>query len=205
MGLSIARITPDHGPQARTLIARAFADDPLVNWLFPPMEMSRDQRFDAIAIFYWPSVESYAAAGTGHVAIEGDRVVGASLWGVPNTPSPQPSLPASSTVASLLLGEKLNALVSSMKDARATGTLPEGPYLHDLAVDEEHRNSGIGGQLLEAGLDDFGAQGSWLETTNPRNHSFHERFGFDTDGLHRIADTGVTMTRMVRGRSGSFD
>nr|WP_246490398.1 hypothetical protein [Brevibacterium oceani] len=126
MGLSIARITPDHGPRARTLIARAFANDPLINWLFPPAEMSRDQRLDAIAIFYWPSVESYAAAGTGHVAIDGGQVIGASLWGVPNTPPPKRSLPTSATVASLLLGEKLNALASSMKDARATGALPEG-------------------------------------------------------------------------------
>ncbi|WP_210602939.1 GNAT family N-acetyltransferase [Brevibacterium oceani] len=74
-----------------------------------------------------------------------------------------------------------------------------------MAVDEEHRDSGVGGQLLEVGLDDFGAQGSWLETTNPRNHSFYERAGFNTDGQHRLANTGVTMTRMVRSQPGSFD
>src|SRR5699024_7193908 len=36
LGLSFVRISPERGPQARTLIARAFGDDPLMNWLFPP-------------------------------------------------------------------------------------------------------------------------------------------------------------------------
>lgn len=205
IGITITRITPDHGPQVRTLIARAFADDPLINWLFPPTATSHDQRLDAIAIFYWPSVESYASARTGHVALDGDQLIGASLWGVPNAARPALSLPASTTVASLLLGEKLNVLASAMKEARATGKLHEGPYLHDLAVDEERRNSGVGAKLLEAGLDEFGAQGCWLETTNPRNHSFYERSGFITEGSYRFANTGVTMTRMGRGPSGSFD
>src|SRR5699024_11076760 len=36
LGLAFVRISPERGPQARTLIARAFGDDPLMNWLFPP-------------------------------------------------------------------------------------------------------------------------------------------------------------------------
>lgn len=199
MGITITRITPTHGPQARSLIARAFSDDPLINWLFPPSSMNRDQRLDAIAIFYWPSVEAYAAAGAGHVAIDGDEVVGASLWSLPKTSQPSPVLPSSATVATMLLGEKLKELASDMKAARATGRTPETPYLHDLAVDDGHRNSGIGAKLLEAGLDEFGTDGSWLETTNPRNHSFYERFGFTEVGSHRFAVSSVTMTRMVKG------
>ncbi|UVI35128.1 GNAT family N-acetyltransferase [Brevibacterium spongiae] len=202
MGITIARITPEHGPQARTLIARAFANDPLINWLFPPTDMSLDQRLDAIAIFYWPDVEAYAAAGTGHVALDGNEVVGASMWSLPNTTRPASVLPSSTTVATILLGEKLKELASAMKAARATGRTPETPYLHDLAVDDGCRSSGIGAKLLEAGLDEYGTDGSWLETTNPRNHSFYERFGFNIDAQHRIADSDITMTRMVRGRTG---
>lgn len=92
-----------------------------------------------------------------------------------------------------------------MQEARATGIPPETQDLHDLAVATERRNSGIGAKLLDAGLDEFGVQGCWLETTNPRNHSFYERFGFVRDGQYRFADASVTMTRMVRGQSGSFD
>lgn len=199
MGITITRITPTHGPQARSLIARAFSDDPLINWLFPPSSMNRDQRLDAIAIFYWPSVEAYAAAGAGHVALDGVEVVGASLWSLPNAAQPAPVLPSSTTVASLLLGEKLKELASEIKAARATGRTPEAPYLHDLAVDDEHRSSGIGAKLLEAGLDEFDTGGAWLETTNLRNHSFYKRFGFADVGSHHFAGSRVTMTRMVKG------
>jgi predicted N-acetyltransferase YhbS len=99
----------------------------------------------------------------------------------------------------MLLGEKLNELASAMKDARATSEPPGTPYLHDLAVDDGRRSSGIGAELLEAGLIDFGTEGCWLETTNSHNHSFYERFGFATEESHPMADTGVTMSRMVRG------
>jgi GNAT superfamily N-acetyltransferase len=198
MDITIARISPEHGPQVRTLIAHAFADDPLINWLFPPADMSRDQRLDAIAILYWPNVETYTASGTGHVALDSHQVVGASLWSVPNVPRPAPASPSSTAVAKMVLGEKFDELSSAMQNARAMGEPPSTPYLHDLAVDDHLRSSGVGAKLLEAGLDEFGAGGCWLETTNPRNHSFYDRFGFNAVGSHQFADSAVSMTRMVR-------
>ncbi|EKU47262.1 N-acetyltransferase [Brevibacterium sp. LS14] len=190
-------VDASHAADARTTIARAFAVDPLIEWLFPAEMWKDGERLDHIATFYWPSVETYAAQGAGHVAVDGDRVVGVALWGVPNSGSPAQTLPSASGVARLLLGDRLGELAEGMRVARGDTALPSGPYLHDLAVTADRRGEGIGTALIEAGLRDFGRNGAWLETTNPRNQGLYERAGFE--GVHAgpIGNSGVTMTRMA--------
>ena len=182
---------------ARTTIARTFASDPLIEWLFPADQWEDSERLDRIATFYWPSVESYAALGTGHVAVDGDRVVGVALWSIPQGGSPTPTLPNASGVARLLLGDRLGELAEGMRVARGDTALPSGPYLHDLAVAADRRGEGIGTALIEAGLREVGRNGAWLETTNPRNQGLYERAGFEEVHAGPIGNSGVTMMRMA--------
>ncbi|MGO2861297.1 MAG: GNAT family N-acetyltransferase [Brevibacterium sp.] len=198
MSIELSRITPAHAAHARTLIARAFAADPLLGWLFPPDDWTEERRLDAIAMLYWPSVEAYAARGAGHVVLDGDEMIGVSLWSVPGVGGPSAVLPRSSTVASVLLGSKQEALASAMQGAREQGSPPSTPYLHDLAVAQERQGEGFGAQLLRAGLETWGADGAWLESTNPRNHGLYKRAGFEVVADWPVGDTGVTMSRMVR-------
>lgn len=198
MDVSIEPIAPWHAPRARTVIARAFADDPLMTWLFPTDDWTVERRLDAIAMLYWPSVETYCAAGSGHVALVGEQIVGVALWSVPNSFRTPDALPLASTVASLLIGEKQRQLASAMKAARDMGKPPATPYLHDLAVAKDRQNEGIGSRLLREGLKSYGSEGAWLETTNSRNHAVYERAGFDIISEWPIGDTGVRMTRMER-------
>lgn len=194
------RIDATHSAQARSIIAGAFAADPLIEWLFPPESGEDGRRLDAIAAFYWPSVEAYAALGTGHVAVYRDRVVGAALWSVPGSGQPGQTLPSATGMARLLLGDRLSQLAEGMRAARGEGEFPQGPYLHDLAVAADRRGEGIGATLIEAGLRDFGTENAWLETTSPLNHGLYERAGFAEVHSARIGASGVTMTRMVMSR-----
>lgn len=197
---TVARIGTEHAAQARTVIARAFAEDPLIQWLFPATEWDAARRLDAIAMFYWPSVEAYAAAGTGHVAIDGRELVGVSLWSVPGLAviSDSATLPSDGEVASLLLGARLGDLSAGMRAARGTTDVPGTPYLHDLAVASERQGQGTGTTLVAAGLAEFGGNGAWLESTNGRNHGLYERAGFRVVHSDQLGDSGVTMTRMVK-------
>lgn len=184
-------------PAARTTIARAFASDPLIEWLFPADQWEDSERLDHIATFYWPSVESYAALGTGHVAVDGDQVVGVALWNLPGVGPPTPTLPNPSGVARLLLGDRLGELAEGMRVARGDTALPSGSYLHDLAVAADRRGEGIGTALIEAGLREFGRNDAWLETTDQRNQGLYARAGFEEVHAGPIGNSGVTMTRMA--------
>jgi GNAT superfamily N-acetyltransferase len=203
MGIRIVRIAPAHAAQARTVIARAFVEDPLLVWLFPAAERTLEERLDAVALFYGPTVDAYAAAGTGHVALDGETVVGTGLWGLPGgarggAPGGGAALlPTGAGVARNVLGDRAADLGAGLRAARGDAPVPQLPYLHDLAVSAQLRGQGIGARLVEAGLADFGADGAWLESTNPRNHTLYERTGFRAEHAGEVADSGVTMTRMV--------
>lgn len=198
--MEYTRIDASHVAAARTTITRAFAADPLLEWLFPAEQWEASERLDAIATFYWPSVESYASRSAGHVAVDEGTVVGVAVWSVPGKSSPGLTLPSASGIARLLLGDKLRALAEGMREARGDSALPSGPYLHDLAVTADRRGEGIGTALIEAGLREFGAEGAWLETTNPNNHGLYERSGFEEVHAGAVGDSGVTMTRMAVAR-----
>jgi ribosomal protein S18 acetylase RimI-like enzyme len=62
--------------------------------------------------------------------------------------------------------------------------IPEEPLWHldSVAVEPEARGRGIGSALVELGLERAGAEGrgAFLETGNPRNVPYYQRFGFRT-------------------------
>ena len=149
MEIRIAQIEPAHAAASRTVIARAFADDPLLEWLFPPARWAVDERLDAIAMFYGPTVDAYAVAQTGHVALQGETVVGVGLWGVPGSVPVAGAggpalLPTGAGVARILLGERAGLLGHGLRSARGAEPVPRTPYLHDLAVSGGLRGRGIG-------------------------------------------------------------
>ncbi|WP_054952819.1 GNAT family N-acetyltransferase [Flaviflexus massiliensis] len=201
MDVKFERITPDHTMMARTIIARAFANDPLIEWLSPSGDYQADERLDLIALFYAPSVEAYALARTGHVALVHNTVVGVSLWGNSTIQARASTatklLPTGSGTTKLLLGKKAALLGAGIRTARGADPLLNSPYLHELTVLDDMRGKGIGTQLLSTGLAAFGDHGAWLETANGRKYSDYERAGFRVTHAGPVGESGVTMTRMV--------
>ncbi len=176
--------TPDDVPTVRTLMGHAFADDPLMRWLFPaPRFPDTAARAEAAAAYVGLHVERYLTALRRGRVIERDGVVtGAALWRWPDEDLADPGhLPTASGLLTALVGaEHLATVAAGFAAERAVRPAGRYVYLHYLAVDAGHRGHGDGGRLVDEGLarataDDVPVL---VETTNPSNVPFYERHGF---------------------------
>ena len=146
------------------VLARAFADDPVLSWVFP-------EDTEARLRLLW------AVVAHGHVdAADG---VGA-IWRAPDETVEEgdaSALYASSTPEEL---GRLAALDGAMTAAHPH----DEPHWYLLAIgtDPAVQGQGRGGALLAAGLERAGGQPSYLESTNPRNVSLYLRHGFEVVG-----------------------
>ena len=201
MPVEIRRAEPRDLPAVRTVLARALADDPLMDWIFAATE----NRPAAVAVFLSGAIERYVLVGTTWVAVDGGRAVGAAAWRVAGTDAIGPDagdpLPGERTLA-LLIDPARVAAIREGFGAMADLAVPDpSAFLHVLGVDADRRAEGIGRALLTAGLDALPAGlGAHLNTTLESNVRFYERCGFVHDGALRLGD-GPLMHSLVRDPS----
>ncbi|MFW6091644.1 MAG: GNAT family N-acetyltransferase [Actinomycetota bacterium] len=184
----------------RTLLARAYTDDPLMVWIFPD-ERSRP---DAVAAWLGLFVEHYL--NYGHVdTVATDRLEAVAVWRMPDQPAPgavadsRPTLPTVPGLLTAMVGaERASAIGDGLATIREL--TPEQPYayLQFLAVDPDLRRRGRGRQVLEAGLRRAGRSevGVHLETMNEENLGFYRRLGFEVSGERQLAPDGPTTWAM---------
>jgi len=161
----------------RTVLARAYRDNPLMVWALP----DAGTREDACAVWLGPSVDRYLAGGRVHVARLDGSLVGVAAWRLPDGPPVEPSLPTPADALALLVGrERADQVLASL--GRASVLAPDEPaaYLNYLAVAPEHQGFGVGRRLLDAGVAQARGDGlrTYLATSDPRNVPFYERAGF---------------------------
>lgn len=171
-------------PAVRTLLARAFADDPMMRWVFPaPRFPDSAARAEAVAAYVGPHVERYLTALTGGLLVERDGALSAAaLWRGPDEDLATPgALPTSAGLLTALVGQEHAATVA-VGFAAERAVRPTGPhaYLHYLAVDADHRGRGDARRLVEEGLARASVAGlpALVETTNPANVPLYEHLGF---------------------------
>jgi GNAT superfamily N-acetyltransferase len=200
MTVEIRRAQPRDLPAVRTVLARALADDPLMDWIFGTIP----HRPSALALFLWQAIERYVLAGTAWLAIADGRAVGAAAWRVAGTDA------TGADAGDTLPGQHVLELMVGPEHAAVTrdgfGEMRELPepepsaLLHLLGVDADRRGTGIGRALLAAGVDaappGFGAH---LHTTLEENVRFYESCGFVHGGAVRLGDAGPMMHLLVRG------
>lgn len=198
---------PDHSDVAlrevRTLLARAYVDDPLMVWIF----RNDESRPDAVAAWLGLIVEHYLNYGHVHT-IATDRLEAVAVWRMPDQPAPgraadsRPTLPTVSGLLTALVGaERASAIGEGLATIREL--TPEQPhaYLQFLAVEPELRRRGRGRQVLETGLrraERLGV-GVHLETMNEENLGFYRRLGFEVSGERRLGRDGPTTWAMWAG------
>lgn len=156
-------------------LARAFAEDPLMCFMFPATD--RDARLRR----FFASEISGVYLGFDEVWTTPDRA-GAALWAPPERwrRSPMQVLRATPT-AVRTLGRRL------FETVRVLGVIerahPPGPhwYLSGLGTDPSRQGEGIGSALLAPVLErcDREGMGAYLESSKEQNVAFYGRHGFE--------------------------
>lgn len=177
------------------MLARAFADDPAMAYIFPdPAERARRlPRLFALL---------FDADAHNGLRLIAERDAAATLWRAPGH--------GKTTLLDMVMqawplwralgGAVGRALtVSHAIDAH----FPAGKlwYLHVAGCDPAAQGKGIGRAIVQAGLDRIAADGLpvYLETANERNLGFYAGLGFTVTQAWQVPRGGPRFWSMVRG------
>jgi GNAT superfamily N-acetyltransferase len=178
--IEIHQATRERVPALATMLARAFADDPMIL-----VSLAPDDLEDRMRRFFLALDEPFADMGLLWEAGDG---AGAAVWVSPMHANGMAEVNA-------LMKERLHALGNDRgvrHDALwdwVESRIPDEPlwFLDQIGVDPDHQGEGIGAALVEFGLDRARQDGvpAFLETGVARNVAYYERAGF-----HVVEDDG---------------
>jgi GNAT superfamily N-acetyltransferase len=178
-GPAITRAEPDRVPVLAAVLARSFADDPMIRWPFHDrlVDARAEPLFAAILAEY-QRVDMVWEAGDG---------AGVAVWIPPGSDAGLEQMNVATRDAIPPLtddgAERYHAFWGWLESH-----IPAEPHwmLDMVGVDPARQGQGIGGALIRHGLDLADRDGvpAFLETGNPRNVPSYERLGF------RVTDEG---------------
>ena len=176
------------------IVAAAFFDDPVTQWLLPDIDRRRELVLPAFELFvgqYLPHRETYTTTDG----------AGAAVWLPPNTElsSPQDERAFGSALAEVLGPDTDRAIQLAEIFAEHH---PQGPlyYCQFLATVPTHQGRGIGSAFLRDMLRRADTEGvpAYHEATTPRNRALYERHGYLARGEFTLPDNGPTLWPMWR-------
>lgn len=180
-------------PVVAPALARALADDP--GWLHVfPDDATRLAKMTTMLALVTELV--YVPGQASFVVEDG---AGGALW-------EEPGKHGVGVIASLrliprlawLLGKRTRAALKMFGEMERRHLKEPHHYLAILGIDPAHQGRGLGPKLLAPVTDraDAARQPCWLESTNPKNHSFYLRMGFEI--ADQVATDGPTITFFLR-------
>jgi ribosomal protein S18 acetylase RimI-like enzyme len=185
-------------PALAGVLARAFQDDPVFSWLQPDPAT----RAATLPGFFAAMARHHFLAGGGvEVAESTGRIGGATLWNPPgrkvgSSVREIAAVPAAIRAFRGRLGAA-RGVADQMKAAH-----PEEPhwYLATIGSDPAVRGGGYGAALMHSRLGRCDAEyaPAYLESSNPDNIGYYERFGFVVTGEIAIAGGGPSLWPMWR-------
>jgi GNAT superfamily N-acetyltransferase len=163
-------------------LGRAFLDDPVMCWMLPDADLRRrrlHRLFAALTRYH------HLSRGGAEVAPDGDGIGGAALWDPPGQWEHTRAEELRAMPRLLLaFGTSLRKgleITELMKKAH-----PEEPhwYLAVIGSDPAVRGKGFGQVLMRSRLDRCDAEHApaYLESSNPDNVPYYQRFGFEVTG-----------------------
>jgi ribosomal protein S18 acetylase RimI-like enzyme len=190
----VEQLTP---AEARTVLARAFVDDPLMAWFFPDAET----RPHACAALFGHFAETYLRSGRVDVVRRGASTA-VAMWRWPDGIQDQDDavLPTVPGLMTALMGPERAARIGRAMSVISDLRPPEPfAYLHVLGVDPAARGRGLGGEVLGRGLAAAREAGlvACLETMNAANVPFYLRHGFAVQAEVTLAHDGPTVWAMA--------
>ena len=177
------------------VLARAFADDPVLAYLFPPGVRRREERLIRFFAMELPRSERL---GGSWMSADG---AGAAIWYPPGTwrPSTRETLRQTPT-ALRVFGRQLG--LASRAQSVMQEHHPKQPhwYLYYLGTEPEKQGTGIGAAVMRPVLDlcDSHRLPAYLEASSPRNRALYQRHGFDELERLVLPSNGPTLYPMWR-------
>ena len=183
-------------PDLVEVLARAFDDDPVPNFLFRGDRRRRRglRRFFSIQLRHM-----YLSDGEVWTT---DDVAGAALWAPPTKSRPGLGellhlVPVLPDLAGL--GRNFGAAMRLLQSVDRARPHDEHWYLATLGTDPPRQGQGVGSALLRGVLERADAEGipAYLESSKERNLPFYRRHGFEVTGEIHTPD-GPTLWLMWR-------
>lgn len=181
------------------VLGRAFYDDPVMSWLLPDPQARRRKLHKLFAAL---TRHHHLSRGGAEVASAGAAAIGAAaLWDPPgrwqHTPVEELRAAPSLLLAFGTAVRRGARITEQMKRAH-----PEEPhwYLAVIGSDPQVRGTGLGQALMQSRLDRCDAEHApaYLESSNPDNIGYYQRFGFEVTGEIVLPDGGPVMYPMWR-------
>lgn len=198
MSVAIRDATPaDRAMVIRTL-ARAFADDPAMCYIFPNPARRAHALPRLFSLFF-----ATDAAGWRLVADAGTAV---TLWRPPDHAEDRPRAMLRHLLPLLMTFGAALPRAMRVGDAIAAH-FPRDPfwYLHIAGVEPAQQGRGLGGAAIRAGLVRCDAAGipAYLETATARNVGLYQSLGFVVCGEWDVPRGGPHFWSMMRPASGT--
>ncbi len=175
----------------RTVLGRAFTDDPLMQWIFP----DDNRRPELTATWLGLFAEGYMGGGrVDTITADTGELVAVSLWKIPSdTEVPMPSMPGPlQFLGAVLETGRFNEVVASFMSFVEHWPEDSHAYLALLAVDPDHQGRGLGKRVVRPGLEAAAAMGLdvALETNKSDNVGFYRSLGFEISGEYHMQPDG---------------
>jgi GNAT superfamily N-acetyltransferase len=186
-------------PALSKTLGRAFYDDPVTSWLLPDARVRRRNLHKVFA-----AMTKYHHLGHGGVEVAVDehgKIGGAALWDPPGRWR-QSRVSELRAAPGLLLAFGLAVGRGIVAEEMMKRNHPEEPhwYLAVIGSDPEVRGKGYGQVLMQSRLDrcDVEHAPAYLESSNPVNVPYYQRFGFEATGELTLPGGGPSLTPMWR-------
>jgi ribosomal protein S18 acetylase RimI-like enzyme len=186
-------------PEIRALLADAYYDDPLTEWIFADVATRRD----ACAAWYGLFVEQYVSGAQATVIRDDDAIGAVALWRLASdAPLSSAGVPGIAGLLTALVGaERAGTIADGLHRVGSVQEQEPRAYLNFLAVAADRRRAGLGRRVLEpvfAAAADAGLPVA-LETTNPANYAFYEALGFAETARIQIGSDGPLLRALRLG------
>jgi GNAT superfamily N-acetyltransferase len=166
-------------------LAHAFADDPVMTWLFGERPQRRLRRLRRYFTF-----EARRHGRRGRVLVDGGHQ-GASFWEPPgHWRTTWRQMLRASPMMVAAVGPRIPRAMKGLELIERAHPREPHWYLAVVGTDPAHQGKGVGAALIDpvlAQCDDEGL-GAYLESSKDRNVPYYERFGFTVRGEIELPD-----------------
>lgn len=185
--MTIVPIDDSNREVSYRVLAKAFADDPVIRWLVS------DPRRD-VAMFRFLDVASHGAPIGADLSFDGDQAVGAAVWDPPGHKADVEQWK--------LLPMLINVFRTRLRRGAAVEEIfakhrPKELHWYLSTIGAVHQGRGIGTALMEHGLARVEGP-AYLESSNEANIPLYERFGFRVTDVITLPWNGPQVWPMYR-------